>query len=437
MVKCGTSWTGLLTMIDEPCSGSTAPPSTAFDGQALSAVVFGYMSSHLGVGESARLLMQALESAGIDARSIPVEDPWGSSLWTPINESPADPMTDVRFLCFNADQTPILSQHVNVLSVKSRYTIGLWHWEVEKFPDEFQPAFQFVDEVWAGSRFTQEAIAPHTSKPVTSMPPAIVAPPTNAAVNRSSLGIPPGFMFFFAFDHRSLLSRKNPIGLVQAFCKAFSPGEGPVLVIKAVNGSRFPANHRQLTRSAAGRPDIRIIDAELKTAEMAALMHGCDAYVSLHRSEGFGLTLAEAAACGKPVVSTAYSGPMDFLTDQNAYLVPYDLVTVGSGHSPYPREARWAEPDLRAASNSMRAIWKNPKGANARGARAREDVLAHHSPDKRGESILRRLHEIDFTASHSANAMQISSSARRHIAARLKVARVLSPIRDRLRRPRT
>jgi glycosyltransferase involved in cell wall biosynthesis len=405
----------------------TATP-TSKDQGTQSAVVFGYMSSYLGVGESARLLMMSLDAAGVSATSIPVEEPWGTSRWA--TQNTATRSTDFRFLCFNADQTPVLATHSTVRGVKSSYTIGVWHWEVEVFPDKFKRAFEFVDEVWAGSTFSAQSIGAKSSKPVMSMPPAVVAPHRLTSFNRTSYGLPPGFMFLFMFDHRSVISRKNPYSVIEAFSRAFSPGEGPILVIKSVNGSRFLAEHSRLLAATAGRADVKIIDREMTEAEVASLVHGCDAYVSLHRAEGFGLTIAEAAACAKPVISTGYSGPMEFLTPENSFLIPFDLVPIGSGQEPYPAHARWAEPDVSVAAEAMRTVWKNPEAARIRGERAQKDVVGNHGPLARGAAISSRLKEV---ALHSPSSSPVYS-ARDHRLEKLRVMAERMRVRQMVRR---
>ena len=120
----------------------------------------------------------------------------------------------------------------------------------------------------------------------------------------------------------------------------------------------------------------------------------CDCYVSLHRSEGLGLTMAEAMALGKPVIATGYSGNVDFMTPENSYLVNYTVGAVPRGADPYPKGSPWAEPDLDDAAELMRRVYEAPREAAARGERAREDILTKHDPASSGAVAARRLDEI-------------------------------------------
>ena len=200
-------------------------------------------------------------------------------------------------------------------------------------------------------------------------------PVIDPTITRASLGLPEGFVFLFAFDYLSVLKRKNPIGLIEAFCKAFEPGEGPTLVIKSINGERCLSDRERVRFAASARPDIVLIEDYLSVDQTRALTALSDCYVSLHRSEGLGLTMAEAMSLGKPVIATGYSGNLDFMDERTTWLVPYELVPVGKGAAPYSPTANWAEPDLDTAARYMREIFDDPETAAERGKEAQRQVL--------------------------------------------------------------
>src|SRR4051812_11181890 len=198
---------------------------------------------------------------------------------------------------------------------RGRRVVGLWWWEVMAFPARWLRAFDAVDEVWVGSRFVADALAAVSPVPVVAIPMP-VATPRPARGGRAALGLPDGFAFGFVFDYASVVERKNPLGLIEAFRRAFPPGGGvgPALVLKTIGGDRDADAHGAVLAAAAGHPGIRVIDRHLAPAEKDALIAHLDCYVSLHRSEGFGLTLAEAALLNVPVIATDYGGTRDFLT---------------------------------------------------------------------------------------------------------------------------
>ena len=121
------------------------------------------------------------------------------------------------------------------------------------------------------------------------------------------------------------------------------------------------------------------------------MLAACDCYVSLHRSEGFGLAPAEAMYLGKPVIATKYSGNLDYMTDTNSYLVDYEMQPIGEGNFPYPPDGAWAEPDREHAARLMREVFDDPSAAKQRGRQAAWDIRQTHSPDAAGETMERRL----------------------------------------------
>ncbi|MGH2915584.1 MAG: glycosyltransferase [Solirubrobacteraceae bacterium] len=147
-------------------------------------------------------------------------------------------------------------------------------------------------------------------------------------------------------------------------------------------------------RSVDGRPNIHVIDRSLTPGDGDALIAACDCYVSLHRSEGFGLTIAEAMAIGKPVIGTAYSGNMDFMNAGNSFLVDYELTRVGPDCQVYPADGEWAEPNLDQAAELMRRVYEDPEAAARVGAQAREDIARELSPSATGAVMRRRLEEL-------------------------------------------
>jgi glycosyltransferase involved in cell wall biosynthesis len=353
--------------------------------------VLGYLRAELGVGEAARRLVRGLEEGAIPHTTITYRRT-NSRQDHPFPERSAVAAYDTNVLCVNADQLPHLHAEAAELFA-ARYTVGLWFWEVSAFPEIFHGAFDLVDEVWVGSEFVQRALAAHTSKPVHVVPLPVDAPSPHE-LSRSAVGLSDRFTFLFSFDFLSVVERKNPQAVIEAFSRAFAPGEGPRLVIKSINGDTNPVGLEDLRERAAGRPDVKIVDGYVSSAERDALMALCDCYVSLHRSEGYGLTLAEAMASGKPVIATGYSGNLTFMREENSLLVPFTLTTVSPGCPPYPVWAEWAEADVAVAAQHMRHVWENQDEARRLGLRAQEDILRENSPRRTAAFVARRLVEI-------------------------------------------
>jgi 2-polyprenyl-3-methyl-5-hydroxy-6-metoxy-1,4-benzoquinol methylase len=167
-----------------------------------------------------------------------------------------------------------------------------------------------------------------------------------------------------------------------------------MLLIKSINGDIRLNDLERLRAEIGDRPDIRLVDGYYTAAEKDGLVALCDCYVSLHRSEGLGLTMAEAMAAGKPVIATGYSGNMHFMTPENSFPVDYALTRVAAGCQPYPEDAWWADPDSDHAAHLMRHVYEQPHEAAAKGQRARADMLQRHSAEVSAATIARRLDAI-------------------------------------------
>jgi glycosyltransferase involved in cell wall biosynthesis len=203
------------------------------------------------------------------------------------------------------------------------------------------------------------------------------------------------------FDYLSTIERKNPLGAIEAYRRAFGPGDGCELFLKSVNGRHRADRRAEVEAAAEGRPDIVLCDRAVSAQERDELVATCDVYLSLHRSEGFGLTLAEAMAACKPVVATAFGGNTDFMTAANSYLVGYEPRLVGDGVEHYPAGATWAEPDVAQAAIQLRAVFDDRMRAQARAERGRSDVEAMLAPQVVGASMRDHLEALqDAGASH-------------------------------------
>jgi SAM-dependent methyltransferase/glycosyltransferase involved in cell wall biosynthesis len=374
-----------------PVAANGSARTPAGEGSAALGVnLAGYLSSELGVGEAARQVLSALEACQVPTAAIDV--PVDSSLMPAVlgKLGKSDLPFGFNLICVNADMLPELAGAASPELLEGRHSAGLWFWEVGQFPERWQGSFGLVDEVWVASEHVAAALRPQAPVPVNTVRiPVTPIPPT--VLGRTELGLPEGFCFLFVFDFRSVFRRKNPLGVIEAFRDAFEPGSGPSLVIKSVSGSAFPAEAKALAEAAAAHPDIHLIEETVDPEVKNAMIQSCDCYISLHRSEGLGLTMAEAMYFERPVIATAYSGNLDFMTEENSYLVGHSMAKIGTDAGPYPPEAEWAEPDLDQAARLMRQVFEQPDEAAARGRRAAADIRRTHSSRAAGELIAGRV----------------------------------------------
>jgi len=378
-------------LVQGPASPAAPPISPVALQKGVNLV--GYLSSKRGVGEAARQIHSALEAGGIATKPIDIPTD-ATKLPEAMGRLRAEDYPyDVNLICVNADMLPAVAAAAGGRFFGDRHSVGLWFWEVSAFPEHLHPAFDSVDEVWVATEHIAEAVRPASPVPVRTVRlPIEPAPP--AEMSREQLGMPEGFCFLFVYDYRSVFSRKNPLGVVSAFCEAFELGAGPSLVIKSVSAEEFPAERERLARAVAGRPEIHLIEETVSPAAKNAMIAGCDCYVSLHRSEGLGLTMAEAMYYGRPVIATAYSGNLDFMTEENSFLVDHRMAPIGEDAPPYPPGGEWAEPDLAHAAALMRQVFEDPGLAGKRGRRAAADVRRTHSVAAARESVAMRVEEV-------------------------------------------
>jgi glycosyltransferase involved in cell wall biosynthesis/SAM-dependent methyltransferase len=374
----------------EPARAPAAPGEAA-PAPELGVNVVGYLNSELGVGEVARQVIDALDAVSVPALPIGLiaQRNRQGHAFAHLGASSDD--YPVNLLCVNADMLPELAAQVGPRFFEDRHTIGIWWWEASVFPDRWRGSFDHVDELWAGSRFVAETLSAASPVPVLHMPMPVTLPPV-VRPDRAALGLPDGFVFLLVYDFNSVAARKNPFGLLEAFLRAFpDPSEGAQLVLKSINAEQHPDEHDRLRLAAQGHPHVHLLDFYVSVEDKNGMIAAADCYASLHRSEGFGITMAEAMLLGKPVVATAYSGNLDFMRPENAYLVDHELTAIGPGHDPYPPEAHWAEPDLDHAARLLREVFEDREEAARRGATAREDILRDHSARASGDAMAQRL----------------------------------------------
>jgi glycosyltransferase involved in cell wall biosynthesis len=366
----------------------------------------GYLDATLGVGEAARQVRGALQAAGAPVASLPV-----SSRGVPAAPGPHPAPHPVTLLCVNPDGLPGVRDELGAEPFEGKHVVGLWWWEVGSFPASWARGFDGLDEVWAGSRFVADAIAAVSPVPVVHVPTP-VAVPVVAPLDRLGLGLPAdAWLAGLAFDYGSVAARKNPLGAIAAFTRAFGPSDGAALVVKTLRSEMDPDGHRAVLDAAAPHPHVHVIDRDLPAAEKNALIGLLDCLLSVHRSEGFGLALAEAALLGVPVVATDYGGTRDFLTPFNAWLVDHRPARIGPGHDPYPADGEWAEPDLDHAASLLRALRAAPEEAERRAARAREDVARNHDPVAAGRVMAARLARIVRAPTAAASGTPVDALA--------------------------
>jgi glycosyltransferase involved in cell wall biosynthesis len=338
---------------------------------------FGYFKSPIGLGSLSRGLEQALLQAGWAVQRNVV----GNMMMQPDLEL-ADLVDTYRH---EFDTNLLVSYphlHEDLLGVlppaliRGRRNVVYLAWEQRDGHPWWRQVFAEYDQVWALSTFAAEALSRFSGRPVLAVPPLVDFEAFPPAATKAEVGLDPDKKaFLYVFDANSSIERKNPEAAIAAFARAFAPGEKVQLVIKASNADRLEHRRRLLRLMAAGHAsghDVRWIFEHLPRPDLLRLVSAVDAYVSLHRAEGFGYTCAEAMAYRVPVIATGYSGNMDFMDAESAFLVDWREREVEVSDGPFQRGSVWAEPDVEHAAALMRAIVDDPARAAEVGARGQQ-----------------------------------------------------------------
>jgi glycosyltransferase involved in cell wall biosynthesis len=353
--------------------------------------LIGYIQAEMGLGEVLRNLMGAIAISKIPFLIRKTVFPLKNRQFTDIKFALEERCKyQVNVIGINPDLLYRLPFWLKYEEWGKRFNVGYWFWELENFPKEWSYASSIIDEVWVNTDFVANSVR-QVHPNVFKVPFSIDFPAPNNHFNREYFNLPKfGKLFLFSYDFNSSAARKNPEGVISAFKQAFTGIEDAFLVIKSINGENNTA--RFLEIKTALSDDLRIIwiDEYLASDEMRGLISVIDCYISLHRSEGLGLGMAESMYLGKPVIATAYSGNLEFMNAENSFLVPYQMVPVQKGEYLFGRNQRWAEPDIDVAAYFMRNLYDNPKLGMEIGLAASKYIKRYHSKEVSSKAILER-----------------------------------------------
>jgi len=357
----------------------------------------GWFKAQLGIGESVRLAAKALQSTRIGTAFVPLK---ANCLAAQGDDSYDHLLQEtnpygVNIFHIDAPQSPDIDHHHGPQFRKDRYNVAYWAWELPEFPDNWIQYFSYFDEIWTPSDFVTRAITMKSPIPVLTIPHCIdFEIPNN--ISRKRFNLPEDkFLFLFAYDLNSYQERKNPQATIRAFKKAFvgSSQDDVGLVIKT-QSSRLEHNKddfQNLLSQLEGIDNVYLIDETLSRSDVYGLMNVCDCYVSLHRSEGFGLTVAESMFLEKPVISTHWSATSEFLNTDCGLPVNCELIELTHTFGPYQKGQIWAEPNNDHAAEQMAKIKNDADLAKRLGTKAKEIIKQRFSPKAVGNLYEQRL----------------------------------------------
>lgn len=318
----------------------------------------GFLSAPSGMGESARSMRTTLSTAGVPYRPITLPHPRAEGLGiprTPVLFGWPSGQAGVSVTVANADWNPMLKAVLPPLYWAEK-NVGYWVWETEELPKSH--AESFFDEIWTPSQYSARAISRTVGCKVRVVPHTLnFGALERAAPKREKFKLPANATLFgFICDPESVLERKNLRGLVDVFKASFRDDDNCYLVVKINGSGRGVMEYETVKARAASSDRIIFVESTLSRQETYDFMKSLDVYVSLHRSEGFGLSCAEAMALGLPVVASEYSGNLEFMDRENSLLVPTKVIETDRPYGPYPSGTRWADPQPEEAMHTLRGL---------------------------------------------------------------------------------
>jgi len=356
--------------------------------------VAGYFEMPTGVGQIGRGTLAALAASRFEvARVLLDQSTNGETVLRGGRVANGTPFP-ITLMHANAEMTPTVLNLLPIATRAGSFKIGYWFWELSHFPIDFADRFYMLNEVWAPTRFCQNAVDVVSSIPVRYVPPCAL-PPTPVAASRSSYGMDEDcFYFLYAFDVASIPERKNPMAAIFALRRLLRETSRPVgLVLKLSQACINPELVERLRREATGLPVVLITETTPR-GTMERLLASADAVLHLHRSEGLGLLPIECMYLGKPVVATEYGGVTDFLDDTTGFPVAYDLRHLESSYPPYPAGAVWAEPRIDHAVERMLEVVEGGDEVAERATAGRRRVEEIYSVDAAGRRFAAELERI-------------------------------------------
>lgn len=312
---------------------------------------FGPIHTEDGIGEAARLTLKCFQSLGLKIAINPLPRPvarGGEEKETNISMP-----YDINYFHFSSRWVEYYFDLIGYEVLSGKYNIAHWLTEVSNYPDNWAKNHVFFDEIWTASSFCQDSISMKIQIPTILIPYPILGAKKNNYVN-SQLN------FLVMANMYSDIERKNVLTAISAFLQAFPNEKNVHMVVKISNSDVDISYMNEIIKLIGADNRFTLMDEFISRKEVEELFCKADVYVSLHRAEGFGLTLGEAMLQGTPVITTAYSGNMDFCNQFNCFLVEYDMVKVGEERLRYQADDVWAEPRLDSAIKMYKRVYENP-----------------------------------------------------------------------------
>ena len=383
-----------LTPLPPSNNGFIETTSTPQESLCSGVNIIGFIHSATGLGEDARMGIASAISAGITTlwRDIPAKNSDGIGLISCFRENRLYNLNIVYTAApyivstFNSMPYSWWYHKNNIISIA---------WELPDFPQRLIQNFAYADMVWAPTWYIYNSIVDTFERDTIYMPLAVSIPKIKDIYDRKYYNIPEDcFVFSYVFDLSSGLARKNPHALIKAFKIAFPQRDQSVrLCLKCSSADKNDSKYKNILKCIGKDNRISVVDRMMTRNEVLGFIASCDAYVSPHRSEGFGRTIAEAMLLGRPVIVTAFSGNLDFTNDKTAYLVNGKLIDLKEYEYPLWEGQKWFNPDIEELAYLMRLCREQPVIAQKKALAGQALIRKNYCPKIVGEKYRKVLEE--------------------------------------------
>lgn len=380
-----------------------APPR---DAAPVDIQIIGPFEKASGLGQATRLSAEVLSRTGwsVNCVNFGLDNPAPEG-FSRVGDLSGYRRAKVNLIHLNGESIPLaFAYQPDVFS--GAYNIGYFFWELDSPAACHYLGMNMLDEIWVSTEYGVSIFRPHAPGPVTNVGmcfedlPEIDRDEARAYLQRKTGFSGREFVFFVAFDSFSFVQRKNPLGTLKAFARAFEGVRDVRLVIKTQNRRKVadPAQLRiweKVDALVAADKRITVIDETLSYDDLLRLKKGADCYISLHKSEGWGFGMIEAMNLKLPVVCTAYSGNMDFCSEETAFLVGYQEVELDDDDYIFVLPGqKWAEPDIADAARQMRLVHDDAALRQAKAEAGHAYVRTHFSAEAISRRYAARMDEI-------------------------------------------
>ncbi|WP_010521910.1 glycosyltransferase [Aquimarina agarivorans] len=382
--------------------------------------ILGYLNGKFGLGEAVRLNIKALRSAKVPICEIDFE------MLKRVSDYKYKFDYSINLVQISLNDIDHFFSIITPNFFKNRYTILFLVWESEYVTSELKKAINLFNEVWTPSTYCKNIFKKNYEGPIITVPHPVEVN-LKPIQNHNSLIFfsETKFSFLFIFNYHSSIERKNPFHLIEAFSEAFANDEDVELIIKTSGSSNYKKAEKKLHDSIEGRDNIKIIDIDLDRNNVDQLINNCDCYLSLHHSEGFGLTLAESMYLGKPTLASNYSGNTEYMNNDNSYLVDCHVGKIENPDANFSSKTIWGHPILEDTVKKLKLVYKNSNLRNQKSINAEKSIKSKLSFEAVGRIMSNRLKhlyinfdELTINKNHDAyllNQLQIANSEITHL----------------------